>query len=430
MPARLLLDAPNLVTLPASQWNRVQQLRAKLLDHLADAADDLGASLDGDVRRTIARIKASGYKDRVIRREVKAMMRRHHGRLGKALAGQIKHAASLAGRYSEIVEAFARGKQAVKPLADYATERLLREGRATARMALAPEVLLAQPQAVAARTWAADRILQQHVRPWREARVLSSKLHPLGRRAARATEEVTSQVLAAVREAKQLSTTATDLIRAVRKTGVGEIAGKQELPALMKKVQDAGRNLNRRGGEKALKEWQAVRKQLQTNMRRLAEGGRTRSSMMELLQRTSDTSARGIDRAIQQHAAFRQKAAAERIIQTETMASFKAEQVLADQKHDFIVGYIWRMNRAARSGFVRRRTSKSGRIIGAKRYSRGGRRRRCVCEELNGKRLSKEAVSGRTARLMAHPHCMCMLEPVMDKRKLNVAQASDFDEFD
>ena len=135
----------------------------------------------------------------------------------------------------------------------------------------------------------------------------------------------------------------------------------------------------------------------------------------------------GIDRAIRQQVSFKQKYNAERILRTETMAAYKADQVLSDQKHDFVVGYIWRMNRAARAGFVRRRTSKSGRIIGAKKYRRGGRRRRCVCEALAGKRLSKEAVAGKTARLMAHPHCMCWLEPVMSQKLLSVASARDFD---
>lgn len=429
MPARMILDDRDLVTLPKSQLRRMHKLRDALLTHLADAADDLGASLDGDVRRVIRRIKASGYEDRVIRREVKALVRRHHTRLGRAMGGQIKHAAGMAQRYEDLIKAFAAQATPTAPVmfAAYATTRLLREGLTSARQALAPEVLLGQYQRATPIRFVADRILKQHVRPWRNVRVLSSELHG---RAVAVADEVTTQVLAAVREAKQLTEASTALIRAVRKTGAGELAGNQKLSALMDRVQAAGHALNRRGGDEALAEWAKVRWELKRNMRRLAEGGRARSSLLELLQNTSDTSAKGIDRAIRQHAAFKQKYAAERIIKTESMAAFKADQVLSDQRHDFIVGYIWRMNRAARSGFVRRRTSKSGRIIGPKKYRRGGRSRRCVCEELDGKRLSKEAVSGRDARLMAHPHCMCTLEPVFDKRRLNVAQASDFDEFD
>lgn len=401
MPARALLDDRDLMTLPRSQWNRVQRLRGELLDHLADAANDLGAGLDGDVERAIATIKRSKYNSRVIRREVRRLVRSHYGALGEALAGQIEHAASMGQRYSEVMDAFAVTGGKGAPISGSAMERLLREGRATARQALATEVLLSQPAATPVKESVADRIMRREIKPWRAVRVPSSRLHG---RAVKATREINTQIMAAVRESKQLTASATDLIRAVRKTGAGEVGGNAKLSKLMGRVQDAGQALNRRGGPEALEEWRVVRKQLHHYMRRLAEGGRTRSSMLELLQHTSDTSAKGIDRAIRQHAAFKQKYAAERLIKSETMASYKAEQIFADQKHNFIVGYIWRMNRAARSGFVRRRTSKSGRIIGGKRYRRGGRRRRCVCEELDGKRLSLEMVRGRSARLIAHPH--------------------------
>jgi hypothetical protein len=205
----------------------------------------------------------------------------------------------------------------------------------------------------------------------------------------------------------------------VRKSGRGELAQTQKVSKLVRRVEKAGQALNHRGGEEALAEWRKVRKQLRTYMRRLATDGATRSSLLELLQRTSEDSAKGIDRAIQQHAAFKQKYAAERILKTESQAALKSAQILADQKHDWITGYIWKMNRGARANFVKRLTTKKGRVMGGRRYRKGGRRRRCVCEELDGKMLSKETVAGRTARLMAHPHCGCRLVPVMDKNRLN-----------
>lgn len=401
MPSILLDDRGPLVTLPTTQWNRVQQLRSKLLTHLADAANDLGAGLDGEVERVISAIRKGGYKERVVNREVKRLMRDHYGELGKVLASQVAHAAGMGKAYGEIMSAFAKDGRNAKPISNSAMERLLREGRATARQAMSTEVLLSMPAQYPSRLTVADRLMQAHIDPLRETRVLSTRLHG---RATKATAEIRSQVMAAVRESKQLTEASTAMIRAVRKTASAELGGNAKLSRLMDRVQRAGQDLNRRGGPIALKEWQAVRAQLQTGMRRLAEGGRARSSMLELLQRTSDTSAKGIDQAIRQHAAGVQKYNAERILKSETLNAYKAEQVLSDMKHNFIVAYIWRMNRAARRGFVRRRTSKSGRIIGAKRYRRGGRRRRCVCEALAGKRLSLEMVRGRTARLIAHPH--------------------------
>lgn len=423
--ANIVLDDRDLVRLPRAQIARIERLRDRLVTGIADATEGLGVELDREVQTAIKAIRASGYKEAVIRRRVKRLMAGHYGRLGRVLAGQIEHAAGLAERYSEIMDAYKspRVQGEARLYSGSEVSHLLRRGTETTRASLAPEVLLSQPAAVASRLFVADRILLEHIKPWREARLLSKSLHS---RAVAASEEVTAQVVAAVRESKQLTQATTDLIREVRATGAGEVAQNYRLGKLMRRVERAGRRLNQRGGEEALAEWQAVRRKMRAYMRRLDEGGRVRSSMLELLQRTSDTSAKGIERAIEQHAAFQQKYAAERIVKTETMASYKAEQVLSDAKHDFIVGYIWHMNRSARRGFVQRRTDKSGRILSPRTFRRGGRRRRCVCEELDGKRLSKEMVSGRDARLMAHPHCMCWLEPVFDRRKLDVAQAEDF----
>lgn len=422
MPARAIIDDREAVRLPDSQLRRIQAVRDKLLTNLADATRDLGAGLDRDVATVVDRIKSSGYSETVIRREVRSLMERHHTELAKVLSGQIKHAALMASRYGEIMAALPAGGEAMS--GSSAAFLLGKGGAATARQSIAAEILLSQPAQTAARMFAGDNILTEHVRPWREARVLSRSLHG---RAVSAADAITEQALAAVREAKQLTESTTSMIRAVRSTGKGELGGSEKLSAIMRRVEKAGGRLNSRGGEDALAEWRATRKQMRAYMRRLADGGRTKSSMLELLQRTSEDSAKGIDRAITQHAAFKQKYNAERILKTETMGAFKADQVLEDQKHDFVVGYIWRMNRGARASYVKRTTGKGGRIIGGRSFRKGGRRRRCVCESLNGKRLSKEAVAGRNARLMAHPHCMCTLEPVVDRRILDVAQASDFD---
>jgi hypothetical protein len=418
MAVKVQLDDRDTVRLPKSEWNKVQRLRSQMLDDLVAAADEVGAALDGDVAKVVKRIKASNYNRDVIERETRKLMDRHYGRLGEVLGTQVANAASLADRYNEIVQAYARQRirrHAPKTLSDAAIDTLLRRGRPLAKSALATEVLLSQPASTPLK-FVGDRVLATHVEPWKQVRVLSPKLHG---RAVKASREITTQVVAASREAKNLTRASTDLIREVRKAGKGELGGKARVSKLVEQVEKAGQNLNRRGGEEALAEWRKARAKLRKYIRRLDEGGRIRSSLVELLQRTSADSAKGIDRAITQHAAFTQKYQAERILKTETMANFKGRQVLQDQRHDWIVGYIWRMNRGARRGFVRRRTGKSGRIVGAKKYRRGGRRRRCVCEELDGKRLSKDAVAGRDARLMAHPHCMCWLEPVMDKRRLD-----------
>jgi len=413
---RTILDDRDVVRLPRLQVDRMARIRDKMMADLADAADDLGIALDGDVRRTVDAIRRSDYNPRTIERQVNRLMEHHYGRLGEALAGQIEVAATLGIRYAEMIDAFSVQYINPQPFSGTVTARVLSQGRQQTTTALSTEVLLSQPASRAPAKFLGDKLLREHVKPWKQARVISSKLHGRGVKAGR---EVASQAMAAVRESKQLTAAATDMIREVRKGGAGELGRNQKMSKLMQRVEKAGRDLNTRGGEKALKEWQATRRQMRSYMRRLSEGGRTQSSMLELLQRTSDTSAKGIDRAIRQHAAFKQKYAAERILKTEQQAAFKSQQILSDQKHDWIVGYIWRLNRSARAGFVsttkpRRTFSLPGRKGKGKR-----RRRRCACESLAGKRLSREAVAGKDARLMAHPHCMCWLEPVMDKRRLN-----------
>jgi hypothetical protein len=384
------------------------------------AAQQVGAGLDADVDRAIKAIRRSDYKPAVIRREVKRLMGSQEDRLRKVLAGQVEQVATMSVAYEEVVEAFIRtgGKGAPPPkvFQDFATTRQLREGQAQARAALSQEVLYRQPEATYATTTrtVGDRILRNGTKPWRDVRLLSRKLHG---RMIQEAREVSTQVIAATREAKQLSKATSDLIRLTRKAGV-DIGKNQQVSKLADDALRAGRALNSRAGPEALAEWQKVRRRIRATLPRLAEGGRTRTNWIELLQRTRDDSAKGIERAMRHHAADKQRYVAERIIKTNRAVDFKATQILQDQKRKEIIGYIWRLNRVARSGFTKR-TKPRGTVTAGRGRRTSGRRRRCICEELNGRQISVEAAKERP---VAHPH-----EPVFDRRALTVAGDEDFD---
>jgi hypothetical protein len=335
MPLAISRDA---VQLPATELAQLRLVRDRLLVNIADAAKSLGAQLDGDLELVIKRIRDSDYDVAVIEREVSWLSSRHGHRLGGALAAQVQGVASLVTRYEGIVAAGGRGL-----LSGSEAAFLVRHGEQTVKAAVAQDVLLNSPPiktpAGVKLRFGGDRILKERVRPWKQARVLSKDFHG---KAIKAGDDITSQALAAVRESKQLTSAASDMIREVRKVKPGAELGKDKrLSRAVLRVEKAGKALNQRGGPEALAEWGEARRRLRRYMRRLSEGGRTKSSLLELLQRTSDTSAKGIDRAIRQQVAFEQKYAAERILKTEAAASFKSAQILQDRNRDWIVGYWW-----------------------------------------------------------------------------------------
>jgi hypothetical protein len=117
--------------------------------------------------------------------------------------------------------------------------------------------------------------------------------------------------------------------------------------------------------------------------------------------------------------ADKQRYNAERLLKTEQQIAFKQAQISRDEKTSFIIGYIWKMNRGARRQYVRRtKLSKNKKF--------GGRRRRCICEELDGQQISIEAARERP---IGHPHCMCSLIPVYGKGSLLSLTPEELAEF-
>jgi len=408
-----------LIRMPEDQLERIRMVRDAQMRHISEAVGDMAEDLQADVDAMIARMRRGGWDAKVIRREAKRFAKRHEGRLAEVVAEQVADAATLAERYAEVVASFAKP---VELVAASTASFQVREGAAMTRASLAQEALLAKPSVERVARTEGEKLLRRYVKPWRDVRPLSVRLHG---QAAATAREVTTQALAAVRDAKTLSASSSDLIRAVRAAGKGEIAQGGNIPAVLRKLEKAGTALNRRGGPEALKEWNQARRELRRYMGRLDEGGRAHTRALEILQQTRADSAKGIERAVQRYAGDKQRYASERIIRTEEAAAFKSQQILDDAKVPAIVAYIWRMNRGGRQKYVSR-TPASKQLSGSGKGK--GARVRCVCESLNGRKLDAEEVRGADARLIAHPHCMCWLEPVFDKTKMLKAEARYFED--
>lgn len=344
---------------------------ARLAESVADTVGALGKELDAELEASLKKIREANYSERVMEREVSTLMHDHADRMWEALGANKALARTLAAQYQQgYVEAAQRKIKRPRPPTTFPGDKIL-----------AREIAHKQP------------------RP-----MVSRDLH---RKATKATRQIVSEGMTAVREAKHLTEAATKLIHVVEvRSGTGTVGAGIKKSGLVEDLERAGRNLNARGGKKALKEWKAVRKRLQRYIPRLDESGRTRSSFIELLQNTSDTSAKGIDRALRQHAAFKQKYVSERIVRTETALQFKREQFARDAKHKWIVGYTWRMMRAARKAYVKRTPLPK----------RGKRRTRCVCEMMDSTRVSIERAKSKP---MGHPHCMCFFEPIFNLRMMD-----------
>jgi len=237
-------------------------------------------------------------------------------------------------------------------------------------------------------------------------------LHKLRREQER---RIIRTVRTAIRDGQNLSEAGTRMIHEVRKTGITEFAGRARVPRYMRRLEEAADALYRHGRPEDWETWARRRRQLRRYVRRLADGGKVKRQLLVILQETRDDAMPAIDRIMHFHAADKQRYAAERILRTDTAATFRAQQALSDDKHNWIIGYTWRMNRAARKAF-RGRT-------GTRRL-RGVRRRvRCICEYMDGKTVSKEWYQEHPGG--GHPHCMCLFLPIFDESRLAVLDQSD-----
>jgi hypothetical protein len=436
------------MTLPPNEAERVALLRDELLDAVTSAVDDLAPELAADTERAIERIAASGYKRSVIKKQVAMLMAAHYGRVSSAIGSLIEQATGLNARYRSLVDKRIASEVTGRPVRVFSSSEaahIVRSAKATVRQALSGQAARSIRDMPA--TTPAGRAMAQHVKPWSKAYSLSKRLHP---RQVAASKEITRNVVASISESRQLQMASSDLIRAVRASGAGEVAkGGAKISKLMRRFESAGKALAERGSPVDVAEWNATRAQIKKYIPRLAEGGRVRMNLLELLQKTEDGASmlkkakphkvtyhskyyqklitktvkgrpvnERVDAIMRHHAADKQRASAETIIQTETAVAQKESQIAEDEASGFVVGYIWRLMRAERKLFEKRvKPNRRFKILG-KRGRKRTRRGRCICEYLDGKRISIEEAKRRP---IGHPNCMCWLEPVFSDKAMTVA---------
>jgi hypothetical protein len=373
-------------------------VRDKLLASIYDATTSLDRALAVEVQDAILRIQRSKYKLSVIRREIKRIGANHESRLRTTLAEQLEFGATMGAEYSEIgVHAAASMRRGIRNV--IVTEASMRK------------------EAASRAGMPADKLLKELIpKPVREFRKLSKTLH--GDQVA-ANRKIYREVRAAIRDSRHMSRATTELIRVARTRTTGLGANDRLLNALQD-VQKAGDALYRHGTPEALAKWRKSLRSVKRYTYRLATDGRMRPTLLEGLRKLEKAGPAQVDNVIEYWTAEKQRYNAERIIRTEQQIAFKEAQIAADSEIKAIIGYIWRMNRAARSGYVKRtKLPRSGKKL-------LGRRRRCICEALDGKQISVEAAR---ARPIGHPHCMCSLIPVYGKGSLSQVSAEELAEF-
>jgi hypothetical protein len=275
----------------------------------------------------------------------------------------------------------------------------------------------------------ADRFIKENLKPWRKARDLSTRLHSAQINAQRESIRLSMR---AVREGKALQAN-NDLILGLAKRG-HTVGGAQELPGYLKKFEQAGNSLMRmqkpsprdkeamREYKRRLREWRTQREAIKRRVGRLAEGGRVQGSLIELLQRTSDDNAGRMRNALDVFLGQKQSYHAERILDTEVHTAYRSAQVRQDMRVPEIVGYIWRLQRDARAGFESRAKPRRIKLASGRRTRRP---RRCICESMAGRRMSKQALQEYPQG--GHPHCMCWFEPVYDRARMRSRRLSQAD---
>jgi hypothetical protein len=413
---------PPYTELPRKQSDQVADLRDALMKRSRDALVHLQPSIQADAEKAIDRIVQSGYDMHVVRRETSKLTRGYFRELRRELARAIEDAADLLGRYNEdlLKWEIEKRRKLLAEGAPIAPSRALfgiKHGEAMATAALLGSIADVPKRTFVPKT-EGDEIIKRELVPWRKRRKLSTRLHSAQINAERDAIRFTSR---AIREGKALQAN-NDLILDLAKRG-HTVGGAKKLPGYLTKFEQAGNKLMAlqkpsprdkaatREYEKALAEWRRQRAAVRRYADRLAEGGRVQNALIEVLQRTSDSNAKRMSSALDVFLNQKQSYNAERILDTEIHTSFRSAQAQRDITKPYIVAYIWRLQRDARRDFVKRTKPTRMKLSSGRRTVKA---RRCVCEMLDGRRISKEAA------LMypqgGHPFCRCFLEPVYSSK--------------
>lgn len=430
------------ITIPEAQAVRIRQVQDTFWSALDDSLDELDASVAKRFRKSMAKIRASGFNEAVIRRETKAILRHTNDVTTQLLAGQVQAAAEYAQRAADVTRAWqiaGRLKEGVSHLnvSASAYARANRPGvagidaqAAVARIKFArlrtPRAANAAFARYGARVQLADYNgpMTSGMRVLKKLRAmglvkrsqeigLSARLHGSLAYNTKLTEKA---IGTAIREAHGLNKAARDLVNVSKQAGE-PLSVKAKLTGPLKRLQQAGRNLQHlsinQGDPDAIKEATAeFNRKFETVKRAAGKLVDSRGGYKEFIQIAEKQGVDGMDKALSRWLDEKQASHAERIIETETAAAYRAREYAQHVGKPYVVGFWWRRNPGMASLDKRRRKD----ALRVRRSLRAGRKAKrkvagapCrVCPELADKRFPVEYA--REFPRGAHPNCRCWYE--------------------
>ncbi|MFH1603552.1 MAG: hypothetical protein ABIH03_06570, partial [Pseudomonadota bacterium] len=220
----------------------------------------------------------------------------------------------------------------------------------------------------------------------------------------------------AIREASNLNKAGRDLINVLNQAGT-PLSANRKLTKPLQRLRDAGRKLQslsvNQGDPDALK---AATAEFDASFRRIkkiaASRVDSRGGYVELRQIIEKRGVDGLDKALDRWLDEKQAYHAERIVETETAAAYRAREIDQHSGKSYITGAYWRRNPGMVSLDKRRKKdiAQSRRTLRAgKRGKRKTKGRPCqVCPSLADQWFPVEFL--RDYPRGAHPNCRCWFE--------------------
>jgi hypothetical protein len=339
-----------------------------MIRDLAKSLDDTDELLAADIRKFLTRVKKAGWKTDAVKKHTQWLIARHYGRAERNTIHMVEDAASYAEDYVRRIGELS--PMHYRPLP--ASEIKFLTGNALGNVDAAKSLVYGRSAAAKA--------------PYKGVLRLSRRLHTLSGDRAR---KVSSYVVRAIREAQNVGYASRELVE------LGGLGRKAKLPKLLEELREAASGLNRW----AQGELQPQIRRLEKYIKGINEGGTVGKAYRELIdslvkQRRLGKGVPGeaVEKSIGRWVHYKERYFAERIIETETNAAFRASQVAQSNENPGLIGYIWHLSRT------------SGREFG------------CQCETLDGKTLKPKEAEGLIGGV--HPFCSCYLEEIWDYDKI------------
>jgi hypothetical protein len=385
--------------IPTAQSARIREINDVFWRALDDSLDDLDDTIAQRSRLAMAKIRKSGFKASVIRRETKKITTATNDSTARLIAQQVEAAALYAQRAADVIRAWqisGRLKEGVEHLtvSDSALKRARLPGAAaidaeaaTARIAIAPlksrkEVAVALkefgthtpsgklPPGDTSGTRVMKGLIRTNQVQQPKAVGMSTRLHGAAKRVVKETNEA---VGTAIREASNMNKAGRDIVMAVQKGGE-DFAVNRRLTKPLMRLKRAGRTLQKLSVSKAdpdaLKEaTKAFDKEFRKIRRVASKLVDARGGYQELIQIIEKQGFQGMDKALGRWLDEKQNYFAEQTAETESAAAYRSREALQHENKPYITGWWWRRN----AGMVQLDLKRRKDIRRVRRGRRGGK---------------------------------------------------------